>query len=118
MIPSSIAESTIQALDGLAEKGPPNNIAQAVERVKKVVDNNTAEEGAFSPIDFTESDLSEAIKVFEAAARKDLDGSDTEARSAHATFRGGMNQARDADDRTKCRTTLIVDLAAAIAKKL
>lgn len=118
MISSNMAETTTKALDLLIAKNPPKGVADAVMRLQRVVKTYAADDGAFNPVDFTESDLSEATRVFEAAARKDLSGYDTAARSAHASFRAGMNEAHDSKDRTKCRVTLIVDLAVAVAKSL
>ena len=118
MIPSDLADTTTQALESLADKTPPKQVAEAVNRLKRVVTMYASDGEEFNPVDFTESDLSEGTKVFEEAARKEVDNYFSAARDAHAIFRGGMNVAQDSKDRTKCRVTLITDLAGVVAEKL
>lgn len=118
MIPSKHADTVQQALDILIAKKPPQNVASAVERLKKVVATHAGDDTSFNPVDFTESDLSEAIKVFESAARKEIDGYALNIQPAQEKFRAGMNNAVEQKERIKCRTTLIVEMVVAAAKKL
>lgn len=118
MIPSKHADTIQQALDILSAKEPPAAVVSAIERLKRVVDTYAGDDTTFNPVDFTESDLSEAIKVFEAAVRKEVDGYTMAARAAQEKFRTAMNNAEEQKDRIKCRTTLIVELIVVAAKKL
>ena len=118
MIPSDLADTTTQALDTLVAQNPPNSIGEAVKRLKQVVSAYTGDDDAFNPVDFTESDLSEGTKIFESAARKEVGGYFEATRSAHSAFRAGMNKAQGSRERTKCRATQIIDLAAVVAEKI
>lgn len=118
MIPSKHADTVQQALDILITKEPPTAVTAAVERLKHVVKTHAGDDTTFNPVDFTESDLSEAIKVFESAARKEIDGYTFGAQRAQEKFRSAMNDAVEQKDRIKCRVTLVVELVVAAAKKL
>ena len=118
MIPSKTADTMNQALDVLAAKNPSGAIKDAIARFKRVIDTYGGGADAFVPVDFTESDLGEGIRVFEAAARKEISGYGEATRAAMKSFRDGMNLAKDQKERTKCRTTLIVELVVAVIKKL
>lgn len=118
MIPSKTAETVDQALDMLAAKDPHPEVMAAVERMKRIIATYAGDEDAFVPVDFTESDLSEGTRVFEAAARKHINGYGEAIRPATKAFRDGMNMAHTSKERTKCRTTLIVALIVAVVKKL
>jgi len=118
MIPSKHADTVQQALDILTSKSPPTAVQAAVDRMKRVVTTYAGDDTTFNPVDFTESDLSEAIKVFESAARKEIDGYVHAAQPAQDKFRTAMNEALDQKERIKCRTTLIVEMVVVVAKKL
>lgn len=118
MIPSKHADTVQQALDILMSKDPPAPVVAAIERLQRVVKTHAGDDTSFNPVDFTESDLSEAIKVFESAARKEIDGYALAAQSAQEKFRSAMNDAVEQKDRIKCRTTLIVEIIVVAAKKL
>ena len=118
MIPSKTAETMDQALDALAAKNPSGSIKDAISRFKRVIATYAGDDDAFVPVDFTESDLGEGIRVFEAAARKEISGYGEATRAAMKSFRDGMNLAQDQKQRIKCRTTLIVELVVAVIKKL
>ncbi|NKB44424.1 MAG: hypothetical protein GKS03_09130 [Alphaproteobacteria bacterium] len=118
MIPSKTAETVDKALDLLLEKDPHPEIIAAVERLKRIIATYAGDDDAFVPVDFTESDLSEGTRVFEGAGRKHINGYGEATRSATRTFRDGMNMAHTSKERTKCRTTLIVELLVAVVKKL
>lgn len=118
MIPSKQADTVNQALHILSQRNPPAEVAAAVERLQRVVATYAGDDDTFVPVDFTESDLNEAMRVFETAARKEVSGYMEATKSAHQTFRTGMNHAVDQKERVKCRTTLIVEVVVAVAKKL
>jgi len=118
MIPIKHAETVDQALDILAQKNPSAELKAAIDRLKRVVSTYAGDEGAFVPVDFTESDLNEATRVFEAAARKEVTGYAGATVVAQRTFREAMNKAEGQQGRIKCRTTLIVELVVSVAKKL
>lgn len=118
MIPSKTADTMDQALDLLLAKKPSGALKDAIARFKRVISTYAGDEDAFVPVDFTESDLGEGLRVFEAAARKDVRGYDEATRAAHKSFRDGMNLAQDQKQRIKCRTTLIVELTVVVVKKL
>ena len=118
MIPSKQADTVTQALDILSQRNPPAEVAAAVERLKRVVATHAGDADAFVPVDFTESDLNEAMRVFEAAARKEISGYVEATRTANQTFRTNMNHANDQKERVKCRTTLIVHQVVAVVKNL
>jgi len=118
MIPGKTAETLDKALDMLVEKDPHPEIIAAIERLKRIVATYAGEDDAFVPVDFTESDLSEGTRVFESAGRKHINGYGEATRKATKAFRDGMNLAHTSKERTKCRTTLIVELIVAVVKKL
>lgn len=118
MIPSKHADTVQQALDILVAKNPPTAVQNAIDRLKRVVATHAGDDTSYNPVDFTESDLSEAIKVFESAARKEIDGYALNVKAAQEKFRSAMNDAVEQKERIKCRTTLIVEMVVAVAKKL
>lgn len=118
MIPSKTAETMGQALDILAAKNPSGGVKDAIAGFKRVIATYAGDADAFVPVDFTESDLGEGLRVFEAAARKDVSGYEGATRVPHKTFREGMNMAQDQKQRIKCRTTLILELIVVVVKKL
>ena len=118
MIPSKQADTVNQALDILSQRNPPGEVAAAVERLKRVVATHAGDADAFVPVDFTESDLNEAMRVFEAAARKEISGYIEATKTANQTFRSKMNAAVDQKERVKCRTTLIVEQVVVVVRKL
>ena len=61
--------------------------------MRRVATTYATDEATFNPVDFTESDLSEATKVFEAAARKHVTGFDGAIGSYLSDFRAAMNTA-------------------------
>lgn len=118
MIPSKHADTVQQALDILVAKKPPTAVQAGIDRLKRVIATYAGDDTTFNPVDFTESDLSEAIKVFESAARKEIDGYALAIRPVQDKFRSAMNTAMDQKERIKCRTTLIVEMVVVVAKKL
>jgi hypothetical protein len=118
MIPTKHADTVTQALDILDAKNPPPSVADASARIRRVVLTHAGDETTFNPMDFTESDLSEAIKVFEAAGRKDVSGFDGATRAAQDEFRQAMNEAQEQRHRVKARINLVVQLIVAAAKRV
>ncbi len=118
MIPTKLANTMTQALDALDAKSPPDIVADAAARVRRVATTYAADETSFNPVDFTESDLSEATKVFEAAARKQINGFDGAIEGFLGEFRDAMNKAEGQKDRIKARVTLVVQEIATAAKRL
>jgi hypothetical protein len=118
MIPTKLADMMTQALDALDAKGPPGILADASARMRRVATTYAADETSFNPVDFTESDLSEATKVFELAARKHVAGFDGAIADFLTEFRSAMNTAEGQKDRIKARVTLVVQEVATAAKRL
>lgn len=118
MIPNDLALAADEALTLLAKRNLSSGLKASAERLQKVVSTYRGSADYFMPIDFTESDLKESTEVFTNAAKKDIPDFLVKASGCFERHRKCMDAANDSDDRTKCRTMLIIDLATTIAPLL